>query len=730
MADPKLWIEMVHPEDREIAEKSGAELLERGKAQAEYRIVRPDGEIRWLLDRKSTIHDAEGHPVQIGGIAKDITERKRLEAFQRIEHELGLALSTTLSLEEGLKLFLDAALELSGMDAGGIYLMDESEGVLDLRCHRGFSPESVAAAMHYDADTPKVRLVRAGKPVYARQDPLGQALKEADKADGPWALAVIPILGPEGVTGCLNLATHTMEGVPEDCRAPLEHLAIFMGNTLVRLRAEEQIRELNRDLEQRVEERTAAAEAANRAKSVFLSNMSHEIRTPMNAIIGFSQLLARDPAFADGQRNYVERISRGGEHLLALINDILDISRIEAGMTSINPVALDLHGFLADIEAMFRLRTDDKGLQLLLELDDGLPRHIIADECKLRQILINLLGNAVKFTQRGGIAVRVCTEETGPTGEEGQTPFIRLVMEVEDSGPGISEEDRSRLFQSFMQTEDGEKFGGTGLGLAISRGHARIMGGDITVTSETGQGSCFRCEVLVQLGEAASVIKKESHKKVIGLEPGTESVRALVVDDNRDNRDLLRALLEAAGVEVDEAGDGLEALEVFEQWSPQVVFMDMRMPVMDGYEATRQIKATTKGRAVPVIAVTATAFSDGQERVFAAGADDYIRKPFREEEIFAVLERLLGLRFVHAEESVAPEPGSSAPPLPRDFCSVVPQPLLLEMRRAVEEGDMGLMSKLIVRLAKVEAEAAEQLKHLADDYDYQQLSALLGKGVD
>src|SRR5947199_242458 len=346
---------------------------------------------------------------------------------------------------------------------------------------------------------------------------------------------------------------------------------------------------------------------ANRAKSVFLANMSHEIRTPMNAILGFSQLMLRDPDLTPRQGQYLGTINRSGEYLLALINDILEMSKIEAGRTTLNPSTFDLPALLADLEMMFRVRTDEKRLSLSVETIGAVPRYIVADVNKLRQVFINVLGNAVKFTEQGGVGVRVRTDGPGPTGP-------RLRVEIEDTGPGISADDQAKLFRQFEQTKTGQQAGtGTGLGLAISREFVRLMGGSVTVTSQVGKGSVFAIDLPLKEGEAGAVRAKDKPRHVLGLRPGQPACRVLIADDVEDNRQLLAQLLAPVGFETRLATNGAEAVQQFERWRPHLILMDFRMPVMDGHEAIRRVRALAGGKEPKTIAVTASAMDENRQ---------------------------------------------------------------------------------------------------------------------
>src|SRR5687768_6317011 len=366
---------------------------------------------------------------------------------------------------------------------------------------------------------------------------------------------------------------------------------------------------------------------ANRAKSVFLANMSHEIRTPMNAILGFSQLMLRDRDLTPRQGQFLGTINRSGEHLLALINDIVEMSKIEAGRTTLNPSTVDLPALLTDLEMMFRVRTDEKRLSFAVETAADVPQFIVTDINKLRQVFINVLGNAVKFTDQGGIVVRVHAERQSAT-----PPGPSLCVEVEDTGPGISPEDQDKLFRHFEQTKTGQQAGtGTGLGLAISREFVRLMGGAITVSSQLEKGSVFAIQLPMKEGEADAVVAKDKARHVLKLQPGQAPCRVLIADDVEDNRQLLAQLLTPIGFEVRLATNGAEAVAEFERWRPQLVLMDFRMPVMDGHEAIRRIRAMPGGKDSIVIAVTASAMDENRQQLMAIGADDFIGKPRSEE---------------------------------------------------------------------------------------------------
>src|SRR3954462_2439303 len=427
-----------------------------------------------------------------------------------------------------------------------------------------------------------------------------------------------------------------------------------------------------------------ALQQANRAKSVFLANMPHEIRTPMNAILGFSQLMLRDRELTPRQCQYLGTINRSGEHLLALINDILEMSKIEAGRTALNPSTFDLPVLLKDLEMMFRVRTDEKKLSFSVETIGDVPRFIVADINKLRQVFINVLGNAVKFTEQGGIGLRVRADRERATGP-------RLRVEVEDTGPGISPDDQDKLFRHFEQTKTGQQAGtGTGLGLAISREFVRLMGGDITLSSQVGRGSVFVVNLPLKEGEAQAVHAKDNPRHVLRLQPGQSACRVLIADDIEDNRQLLAQLLAPVGFEVRLATNGAEAVQEFEQWRPHLILMDFRMPVMDGHEAIRRIRAMPGGEDTKIIAVTASAMDDNRQELIEVGADDFIGKPFRESDLFQKMHAHVGVEYQYAEEAAA-APATEAAELTPESLAALPAQLIDPMREAVVTVDLDLL---------------------------------------
>lgn len=408
-------------------------------------------------------------------------------------------------------------------------------------------------------------------------------------------------------------------------------------------RAFAQQRDVRRNLESLVQERTAQLQAANIAKSNFLANMSHELRTPLNAILGFTQIMERDRDIPTDAQENLQIINRSGQHLLDLINDVLEISKIEAGQQDVYIRAFRLQPLLQTLEGLYRHRAEGKGLVFIADYADDLPPIVQTDERKLRQIILNLLSNAVKFTRDGHIVLRAT--------------YVRrtLIIEVQDTGPGIAPHDHTHIFESFAQSSDNGFHEGTGLGLAISRRFARLLGGDITLSSTPGAGSCFRVALPAPLAEVPIDDATALERRVASLAPDQPAYKILVVDEQRENRLLVRKMLAPLGFEVAEAENGQLALERHAAWPADLILMDIRMPVMDGYEATRRIKASPAPP--PIIALTASAFADKRRAMLVAGCDDYLSKPFREQDLLVKLSEHLGARYVYADS-----PPLNAPP--------------------------------------------------------------------
>lgn len=514
-------------------------------------------------------------------------------------------------------------------------------------------------------------------------------------------------------TGKINYAIATFQDITE--RKQAEKVLADYQRTL-----EEQVSDRTLALQQEIIERKRAeelAEAANRAKSKFLANMSHELRTPLNAILGFSQLMNRSLSQADQNQEYLGIISRNGEHLLTLINQVLDLSKIEAGRATLNESNFDFYHLLDDLENMFQLLAKPKGLQLLIERRLDVPQYLRTDQTKLRQVLINLLSNAIKFTSFGGVSVRIKAE-----------PLLsRIYFEVEDTGDGINRDDLDKIFQAFVQTKTGENLAeGTGLGLTIASAFVQLMGGNITVTSSVGSGTLFKFDIKANAVESPDSPQEHPTLRAIALAPNQPRYRILIVDDARDNRQLLVKLLSPFGFDLAEATNGVEAIRMWQQYSPHLIFMDMRMPVMDGYEATKQIKSNIKGQATAIIAVTASSFEEEKAVVVSSGCDDFIRKPFREQNILDLLAKHIGVQFVfETVNPIAVNPENKENVLTTSALAGLPSELSINLQQAIINLDLEQIESAIAEIRQIDRSLATEIAGKVKNFQYDYLLNLI-----
>ena len=516
-------------------------------------------------------------------------------------------------------------------------------------------------------------------------------------------------------------------------------MSLALSNEIIE--TERELAYLNFELEQRVAKRTEdlskanrelqiakeMAETASQTKSEFLANMSHELRTPLNSILGFTNLLARNPATTADQRSMLEVIDRSGELLLDLINDVLEMSKIEAGRTSFEPTNFDLYRTLANLESILRARAGDKGLELVFEQSEHVPRYISTDERKLRQVLLNLLGNAIKFTHSGRVILRVTPNSQEPALNSQQAPSLQtpptthldLRFEIQDTGVGIAPEEMDRLFVAFMQTKSGQEVGeGSGLGLTICRQYVHMMGGEIHVESQVGMGSTFSFTIPVEVVSAGHIELKHPLRRVKGLAPEQPQYRILVVDDSRDNRALLEQMLENTGFDVQTAESAHSAVELYHAWKPHLIWMDIRMPEVYGYEAIRQIKGS-QGPATKIIAVTASAFEEELSRALQAGSDDFLRKPFTEAEIFDLMAKHLHAQYVY-EDIETPDSSENIRLTPSDLAEL-PDSWVDELRQAATRGRAQELFALIEQLDEAHEQLANNLRAMVKDYEFKQI---------
>ncbi len=479
------------------------------------------------------------------------------------------------------------------------------------------------------------------------------------------------------------------------------------------------------------------AEQASTAKSEFLANMSHELRTPLNAILGFSQLMTRAPNISSEQLSNLKTIGRSGEHLLSLINDVLDYSRIEAGRSELKQDNFDLYHLLLGLEEMFKLRAQEKRIFLEFKRRDDVPQYIRTDQNKLRQVLINLLNNAVKFTKIGDIVLSVSNRKPE---EEVETSECFLCFEVVDSGCGISKAEQDKIFDSFFQIDNRQSSQqGTGLGLSICKKFAHLMGGVLAVDSEVGGGTRFTFNIPVELAEGTDAVSSGIRPKVLGLTPGQPVFRLLVAEDDENSSNLLVRLLQSVGFEVQAAANGRDAIKIWREWHPHFIWMDIRMPVMDGYEATSIIKSemelSKSGINTKIVALTASVFEEAKLKVLEQGGNDFVRKPFRETEIFETMEKHLGVKYVYEESNEKDIPpillnNEMSEQNQVNSINDLPKGVITKLKENTELSDAVMIDRVINDIRAKDMRLGEVLSELAGNFAYDKIIALIQKAKE
>lgn len=684
----------------------------RGVAERyEQRVRRKDGRPLWVHVSATPVLDAERRFQGSFSMFTDITQRKMAEEELR-KHRDHLEDLVKKRTEELALLNQLVYGSLASGDVGAWWIdfkeKDTYRALDNAAQMLGLSPDQSGERSYRLSQWARLLAdTKAAFPEYAKViDETMERFSGAVSGKYKNYRAVYPVALPDGSVKWMNARAE----VP--LRDEQGH-ALLMTGTLI------DITKLKLAEEELVEAKERA-DAANRAKSIFLANMSHELRTPLNVMLGFSRLMKNDPGILANQKENLDIIVRSGEHLLNLINNVLDISKIESGRVVLEESEVDLHQWLHELQSLMGVGAAEKGLSFTLEPSPALPRQIAVDAGKLRQVLINLIGNATKYTASGGVKLRAGVASWEPPHR------ARVRFEVQDSGPGISQEDRQRIFFPFVQLgKRAPTEAGTGLGLAISKQYVELMGGQIGVASERGKGSVFHFEIPVRVLPTVETPPELGRGRITGLAKGQPRFRLLLAEDQRENRLLLHKLFEPLGFDLRDAVNGQEALALFDEWRPHLIWMDIGMPVMDGLEAARRIKATEAGARTKIIALTAHALEEERTPILAAGCDDLVRKPYREQELFEVMARHLGLKYLYETPGPQTPPVGPQPAFPPEQWAALPAELLAQLRQSVVELDTTRTLALIERVTEQDAAVGCFLKELARKLDYPQLLKLL-----
>ncbi|XZN98489.1 MAG: ATP-binding protein [Microcoleus sp.] len=949
-------VKVIHPQDRHRYLKLVNKKALTGLAfETDLRLLQKDGSISYIEVRGEPVFDEKGQLVRLFGTVLDISDRKQAEealqdsiereqalarSIERMRHSLDIDTifnTTTSELREILKCDRVAIYRFNPDWSGEfvaesvgkewIPLLQRSETakfsgsiIEDPNCQaKTLQPSGEQVFDTYlqqnkDSLYSQGLLYRTTEDIYqAGFTPCYLELLERFQAR---AYLIVPIFCGSQIWGLLASYQNSM---PRTWRKAEIHIALQISTQLGVALQQAQLLEATQKQAIQLQEAAVAAEAANRAKSTFLANMSHELRTPLNAILGFSQLMQHSTNLNLQDQENLRIINRSGEHLLTLINQVLDLAKIEVGRITLNPIEFELKSLLNEVEEMFQLQAQEKQLQLIFDCSSNVPPYLRADEVKLRQVLINLLSNAMKFTKEGGISLRISSvfsnenqqflppfpprdgQEGGsglpnspspnspspippspippspippssipplggagggggargglpnspspnspspippspippssipplggagggggargglpnspspnspspippspippssipplggagggggargglpnspspnspspnspspippssipplggagggggargglpnspspipPSpiphpplgGARGGLPNHQLHFEIEDTGCGMAPDELDKLFQAFVQTQTGASYQqGTGLGLAISQQFIKLMGGQIAVRSQVGCGTTFTFDIPVTVVDASTVKPKQLSRQVIGLEPNQPTYRILIVDDRADLRQLLVKMLNRFEFELQEASNGIEAIEVWSSFEPHLIFMDMRMPIMDGYEATKRIKANVKGQATAIVAVSASTAEKGRTMVLSDDYDDFIRKPFREAEIFDALHKHLGVRYIYDEPQNTQESNQTEALTPEALAGL-PADWLMSLEQATIECDLELILTQIEQIRDRHESLANALTALANEFLFNQILDLI-----
>lgn len=681
---------MTHAESRPLVRMAIEHAIEsNGSYRVEYPIETKNGETRWLFEQGQIVLDEDGKSECIDGVFVDVTDKKGIEA------ELVRALNELEGAEDQMDLMFTSAefgLWKYDFSTNQMYLNESIERALLL------APGSLIPSAGSKWRNPD----DWGKRILSLVHPEDRDHFESQWVD--WVKGRVEKLDVEYRHRIQDGSYHWVRNFAVTTQRDDD------GNRLLGFGMAMDIHEL-KQLQFELGDARDLAESANRAKSVFLATMSHEIRTPMNAILGYAQVLQGDSSLGDEQRQNIRSIRRSGAHLMELIDDVLDMSKIEADRIDILTEPFSLRYALEECVDMFQSDLAKKQLSFHLDLADDLPDMIIADEKRVRQIVINLVSNAVKFTDSGKISLHAGAEDK------------HIVIRVSDTGCGIEASDLPSIFEPFQQTSTGARLTqGTGLGLSISRELARLMDGDVSVESRRNKGSTFEFSFGFASFNEADGRAPEPPRTVRTLRSDQPETRVLIADDIEDNRRVARLMLESRGFRVREAADGLQAIEIAESWSPHVILMDVVMPDMDGAEASRRIRLSEWGKDIPIIAVSASALDEERSSILSLGASGFVTKPMEEQALLEVIRRHIDVEYEYVDrDSTRPSVVRISPESYRSL----PRNLRQRIREAASRGHITQLADIVAEVAAHDKDVADHLSLLVDDFEMERVLDLV-----